>query len=132
MKVTDIGAALDPQFERVSDTPRTDTAEIEGHPFSYVDAEFSRYLERELVAARAEIVRLKGEAESWEKVFDRTCELLAEAKTDVERMHLSPVERRAAGQPHCPICYTFGNSHRNGCKYANDGMDNHIRSNQKG
>ena len=38
-------------------------------------------LERKLVAARAEIVRLKGEAESWEKVFDRTCELLAEAKT---------------------------------------------------
>ena len=24
MKITDMGAALDPQFERVSDTPRTD------------------------------------------------------------------------------------------------------------
>tara|TARA_R110000822_G_scaffold290443_1_gene412486 strand:- start:125 stop:493 length:369 start_codon:yes stop_codon:yes gene_type:complete len=72
----------------MSDTPRTDLAQIEGYPFSYVDADFSRYLERELVAARAElaeaqaeIVRLKGEAESWEKVFDRTCELLADAKT---------------------------------------------------
>ena len=54
MKITDLGAALDPQFERVSDTPRTDTAEIEGHPFNYVDADFSRYLERELVGARAQ------------------------------------------------------------------------------
>ena len=77
IKVTDIGAALDPQFERVSDTPRTDVAE---HNMGSV---FSRHLERELVAARAEIVRLKGEAESWEKVFDRTCELLAEAKTKI-------------------------------------------------
>ena len=39
------------------------------------------HLERELAEAQAEVVRLKGEAESWEQVFDRTCELLAEAKT---------------------------------------------------
>ena len=38
-------------------------------------------LERELVGARAEVVKLKGEAESWEKVFDKTCQLLAEEKT---------------------------------------------------
>ena len=38
-------------------------------------------LERELAEAQGEIVRLKGEAESWEKVFDRTCQLLADAKT---------------------------------------------------
>ena len=44
------------------------------------DSVFSRHLERELVAARNEVVRLKGEAESWEKVFDRTCEHLAEAR----------------------------------------------------
>tara|TARA_R110002126_G_scaffold7871_4_gene38172 strand:+ start:873 stop:1178 length:306 start_codon:yes stop_codon:yes gene_type:complete len=49
MKITDVGAALDPQFE--------------------------------LAEAQEEIVRLKGEAESWEKVFDRTCQLLADAKT---------------------------------------------------
>ena len=47
-------------------------------------------LERELVAARAEIVRLKGEAESWEKVFDRTCEHLAEAK---EQLRLCNVDQ---------------------------------------
>jgi hypothetical protein len=40
-------------------------------------------LERELAEAQAEIVRLKGEAESWEKVFDRTCEHLADAKTEL-------------------------------------------------
>ena len=34
---------------------------------------------------KREVVRLKGEAESWEKVFDRTCELLADAKTNAER-----------------------------------------------
>ena len=45
----------------MSDTPRTDLAQIEGYPFSYVDADFSRYLERELVAARAELVETKKE-----------------------------------------------------------------------
>jgi len=34
----------------------------------------------ELAELQAEIVRLKGEAESWEKVFDRACELLADTK----------------------------------------------------
>ena len=115
----------------MSDTPRTDAAQHNLgsvlQPDYVVDVEVAQDLERELAEAQAEVVRLKGEAESWEKVFDRTCEFLAEAKTDVERMHLSPAERRAAGQPYCPICYTFGNSHRNGCNYANDGMDNHIR-----
>jgi predicted Zn-dependent protease len=38
-------------------------------------------LEKFLAEAQAEVVRLKGEAESWEKVFDRTCEHLADAKT---------------------------------------------------
>ena len=68
----------------MSDTPRTDLAQ---HNMGSV---FSRHLERELVAARAEIVRLKGEAESWEKVFDRTCELLAEAK---EQLRLCNVDQ---------------------------------------
>jgi len=44
----------------MSDTLRTDLAEIEGCPFG-VDADFSRYLERELVAARAELVETKKE-----------------------------------------------------------------------
>lgn len=38
-------------------------------------------LERELAEAKAEITRLKGEAESWEQIFDKTCEHLADAKT---------------------------------------------------
>ena len=37
-------------------------------------------IEREVAELQAEIVRLKGEAESWEKVFDRACELLADTK----------------------------------------------------
>ena len=68
----------------MSDTPRTDVAQ---HNMGSV---FSRHLERELVAARAEIVRLKGEAESWEKVFDRTCQLLADAK---EQLRLCNVDQ---------------------------------------
>jgi hypothetical protein len=89
MKITDVGAAYDKQFERV-DTPRTDFVAHDS-----CDPEWNRsinrfgrmlshaqILERELVAAQAEIVRLKGEAESWEKVFDRTCEHLADAKTN--------------------------------------------------
>ena len=47
-------------------------------------------LERELAEAQAEIVRLKGEAESWEKVFDRTCEHLADAK---EQLRLCNVDQ---------------------------------------
>jgi len=117
-KITDIGAAYDPQFERVSDTPRTDEqynrekqyrsitkVKMSSHGFDAMTI-LCKELERELVAekewvrqstnsnarlekflaeAQAEIVRLKGEAESWEKVFDRTCEHLAEAKPDAER-----------------------------------------------
>jgi len=87
-KITDVGAALDPQFERV-DTPRTNDFahnignDSDGH--YVVDIDFARQLERELANAQAEVVRLKGEAESWEKVFDRTCEHLADAKTNAER-----------------------------------------------
>mgnify|MGYP003648384110 CR=1 FL=1 len=38
-------------------------------------------LERAVIASEQDVKRLKGEAESWEQVFDRTCELLADAKT---------------------------------------------------
>jgi len=74
----------------MSDTPRTDAASISRE---YIERETDRYtqkfvladhmgdLERELAEAKAEITRLKGEAESWEKVFDRTCEHLADAKS---------------------------------------------------
>jgi len=85
-KITDVGAALDPQFERV-DTPRTNDYahnignDLDGH--YVVDIDFARQLERELAKAQAEITRLKSEAESWEKVFDRTCEHLADAKTQI-------------------------------------------------
>jgi hypothetical protein len=95
MKITDVGAALDPQFERVSDTPRTDeqynrekqyrsitNVTMSSHGFDAM-TRLCGELERELDNAQAEIVRLKGEAESWEKVFDRTCEHLADAKTEL-------------------------------------------------
>ena len=45
---------------------------------------------KELAEAKAEVVRLKGEAESWEKVFDRTCELLADVK---EQLRLCNVDQ---------------------------------------
>jgi len=79
----------------MSDTPRTDAARISAWGesgiensigFSAIPVEFARQLERELAEAQAEITRLKGEAESWEKVFDRTCEHLAEAKTEIAAM----------------------------------------------
>jgi len=63
---------------------------------SHIEMEYAKtlkqvsQLERELAEATAEIVRLKGEAESWEKVFDRTCELLAEAK---EQLRLCNVDQ---------------------------------------
>jgi hypothetical protein len=56
MKITDVGAALDPQFERV-DTPRTNDFahnignDVDGH--YVVDIDFARQLERELADAVA-------------------------------------------------------------------------------
>ena len=79
-KITDINAALDSQFERVSDTPRTDAhyKQIldDALGLEYCETElrhWAKKLEGELSEVKAEVVRLKGEAESWEKVFDRTC-----------------------------------------------------------
>ena len=51
-KITDVGAALDPQFERVSDTPRTDAATVSAWGITAIPVEFSRQLERELAEAR--------------------------------------------------------------------------------
>ena len=68
----------------MSDTPRTDAEPTYKTGIARtrtVNIAFARQLERELAEAQAEIARLKGEAESWEKVFDRTCELLADAKS---------------------------------------------------
>ena len=63
IKITDVNAVLDPQFQRVSDTPRTDVAEHNMgsvvEPHYVVDAEFSRYLERELVGARKDAERYR-------------------------------------------------------------------------
>ena len=82
-----------PGFDRVK-TPRTDAFEYwylgQGNHVSEVFI-YARQLERKLAEAKAEIVRLKGEAESWEKVFDRTCELLAEAKTALAEPKQEPV-----------------------------------------
>lgn len=128
-KITDIGAALDPQFKRVSDTPRTDeqynrekqyrsitNVKISSHGFDAMTI-LCAELERELVAekewvrqstnsnarlekflaeAQAEVVRLKGEAESWEKVFDRTCEHLADTKTKLAEATKSIVQKCAS------------------------------------
>ena len=85
MKITDVGAALDPQFERVEMSNLDKVFERNRITKQGIDAMITNYLRlgRELANAQAEVVRLKGEAESWEKVFDRTCEHLAEAKSQL-------------------------------------------------
>ena len=70
----------------MSDTPRTDLAQIEGYPFSYVDADFSRYLERELVAA---IASFSEERERAQREGARVIKLqgeLAEAKAQRDKV----------------------------------------------
>ena len=91
MKITDVGAAYDPQFERVEMSNLDKVFERNRITKQGIDAMITNYLrlERELANAQAEVVRLKGEAESWEKVFDRTCEHLAEAKTEIAAMKKS-------------------------------------------
>jgi hypothetical protein len=71
-----------------------------------IDAMITNYLklERELAAAQAEVVRLKGEAESWEKVFDRTCEHLADTKTKLAGAVSAERERCAK------VCEEMANS----------------------
>jgi len=83
----------------MSDTPRTDVAQHNMgsimEPHYVVDADFSRYLERELVGARAElaeaqaeITRLKGEAQYGSTFVQRAIDAereLAEAKMEAER-----------------------------------------------
>jgi hypothetical protein len=85
MKITDVGAAFDPHFERVEMSNLDKVFERNRITKQGIDAMITNYLklERELDNAQAEVVRLKGEAESWEKVFDRTCEHLAEAKSQL-------------------------------------------------
>lgn len=58
MKITNIGAALDPQFEKVDTVTYPLSAIIGEDEESRIEQ-----LERELAEAKAEIVRLKGEAE---------------------------------------------------------------------
>ena len=81
----------------MSDTPRTDAAQHNmgsvAEPHYVVDADFSRYLERELVAARAEVVRLKGEAQYGATFIKRAIDAereLAEAK---EQLRLCNVDQ---------------------------------------
>jgi len=69
MKITDVGAAYDKQFEKVKGRKMKDKPQGYAHLTAKIDE------------LKREVVRLKGEAESWEKVFDRTCELLADAKS---------------------------------------------------
>ena len=58
-KITDVGAALDPQFERVSDTPRTDAVQHNmgsvAEPHYVVDVDCSRQLERELFEVKEQL-----------------------------------------------------------------------------
>ena len=42
-------------------------------------------MDKELATAQAEVERLKGKAESWEQVFDRTCEHLADAREQLTK-----------------------------------------------
>jgi uncharacterized lipoprotein YmbA len=84
----------------MSDTPRTDVAEHNMgsvvEPHYVVDADFSRYLERELVAARAELVETKKELNdkrkfcyAVEQALDGLkgdyVEIIKELRTDAEK-----------------------------------------------
>jgi hypothetical protein len=97
MKITDVGAHYSPQFERVEMSNLDKVFERNRITKQGIDAMITNYLrlERELDNAQAEVVRLKGEAESWEKVFDRTCEHLADAKTEVAEAVAAERERCA-------------------------------------
>ena len=75
MKITDVGAALDPQFERV-DTPITDVAAVLRE---YIEREMDRYtqkfvladhmgeLKRELAEAVAQRDKAMGEADAMDE-----------------------------------------------------------------
>ena len=53
---------MTPTDEAASQTPRTDAAERpRGSPFGCVDTAFARQLERELIAAQAQIAALKND-----------------------------------------------------------------------
>jgi len=40
---------------------------------------------------------------------------------------LTPTQLRAAGNPYCPKCYTFGHNHRKDCPYVTLGMTHHVK-----
>ena len=51
------------------------------------------------------------------------------APTELEsEEYLTPKQLRANGNPYCPKCYTFGDTHRRDCIYAGKGMQKHIRT----
>ena len=95
MKVTDIGAALDPQFERISDTPRTDHAFNDEYCYSeYVSKEFAQQLERELAEARKDAERYRKvyehgfcKSHSRKALSNRLCAVCGFAKND--RIHIN-------------------------------------------
>ena len=61
---------------------------------SHIEMEDAKTL-KQVAEAQAEVVRLKGEAESWEQVFDKTCEHLADAKTELAEATKSIVQECA-------------------------------------
>jgi predicted nucleic acid-binding Zn-ribbon protein len=100
-KITDVAAHYSPQFERVEWRKKMSYAEDENYDGYDLEEDAETFkqvsqLERKLAKAQAEIVRLKGEAKSWEKVFDRTCEHLADAKTELAEATKSIVQECAS------------------------------------
>ena len=92
IKITDIGAALDTQFERVSDTPRTDaliyrknTIEMQRHEL----LDLALALERELAEAREELNDKRKFCYAVEQALDGLkgdyVEIIAALRKDAEK-----------------------------------------------
>jgi hypothetical protein len=39
----------------------------------------------------------------------------------------SPTQLRNEGRAYCPKCFTFGHSHRKGCRFEGEGMTHHTK-----
>ena len=81
--------------------------------------------------------QLVGSSPEWQKLeLDRFVAEIARIN-ETQREELMPPrsdcdgaleasEMRAIGVPYCPVCYTFGHTHRKGCKYSSTGLDHHV------
>lgn len=69
---------------------------------------------------------------SIERVADREPEEQEQQREpEPVRAALSPAQRRKAGERFCPLCYTFGDSHRLGCLNQYEGTSKHVTKEER-